>query len=275
VLVVLPLRSIPTALRRLREASEELQGALGAPVSINPLPPFRLRRPGRTLVVWKALREGVVLSGELQRARIVPPLEPVAARSYARSGIRYLVEHVDPDDLDDGVLPDAVARDVRKALLHAMQLRLLSRGDYASSIPDAIARLEAPVAAEMESLVARADRLETWRRALALLAPWVRGGVPWRRELLADLQYLALSALAGRRPHPIVLLSRSSMRARLAGCVELLAASIRGTGELDDACVLAAARRLPAALRPSAIDFAAVRDVVEREWPLADPLVGW
>jgi predicted nucleotidyltransferase len=151
VLVVLPLYAIPSRLGALDAAAHELEAVLGAPVSINPVPSFRLRRPGRTLLVWKARTEGVVLAGDVPAGpRTIPPLTAQAARSYALSGLRYLIANV---QLADGVADRGtprVAADVRKALLHAAQLRLLAGGRYARSIEAAGSELDPDDALELE-----------------------------------------------------------------------------------------------------------------------------
>jgi O-antigen/teichoic acid export membrane protein len=62
VSVVLPLLRIPWAAPRLDRAASRLSAALGAPVSVNAVPRFRLRRPGGSLFVAKLRAEGVVLA---------------------------------------------------------------------------------------------------------------------------------------------------------------------------------------------------------------------
>jgi predicted nucleotidyltransferase len=275
VLAVMPLLTIPLRLGRLDAAARELGSTLGAAVSINPLPSFRLRRPGRTLLVWKALAEGVVLSGHVSHGRTeIPSLRAQAARSYALSGLRYLLAHVDPDARRSGWGRGAVAADVRKALLHAAQLQLLARGRYASTLADAARQLDAAEALELEQLVAHADTVDTWRRAGERLRTWVGAHDEQPRSRLADLQYLALSVIARRRPHPVVLVARRPLRARLAEAVELLTLSVRADGSLDPGCIAAAEASLPRHVRPLDAGFTSIRDAVESEWPLADPLVG-
>ena len=276
VLAVMPLLAIPLRLGHLDAAARELESMLGVPVSINPLPSFRLRHPGRTLLVWKALTEGVVLAGETTpggRAEI-PSLTAQAARSYALSGLRYLLAHVDPSAPRFGWGTRAVAADVRKALLHAAQLQLLERGRYASSLADAARHLDAGEALELEQLVARADTVETWRRAADRLRSWVGSHEEQPRSRLADLQYLVLSVMSRRRPHPVVLVARRPLRVRLAGAVEHLVLSVRADGSIDRGEIAAAEATLPPYMRPREASFASIRDAVEREWPLADPLVG-
>jgi predicted nucleotidyltransferase len=275
VLAVMPLLAIPLHLAHLGAAARELESVLGAPVSINPLPAFRLRHPGRTLLVWKALTEGVVLAGDASSGRTdIPFLAAQAARSYALSGFRYLLAHVAPDTPRSGWGSERATADVRKALLHAAQLQLLARGRYASSIADAARRLDAGEALELEQLAAQAGTVSTWRRAAALLRPWVGRREEQRRSRVADLQYLTLSALSRRRPHPVVLLAERSVRVRLADAVELLVCSVRADGSVDPGYVAAADATLPPYMRAGDASFASIRDAVEREWPLADPLVG-
>ncbi len=275
VLVVLPLYEIPLRLGELDAAARELEKELGVAVSINPVPRFRLHRPGRTLFIWKALTEGTVLAGDVPVvARTVPPLTAQAARSYALSGLRYLLAHIEPEDRSSSWGAPGTAADVRKALLHAAQLRLLARGRYARSIIEALPQLDPDAAIEFERLVADTDAAATWRRAAELLLPWVGPHEEQPRWRLGDLQYLALCAIAGRRPHPGVLLSRRSVRVQLASAVELLVRSVRVDGTTDEAGVAAADASLPRSVRTGEPTFSAVRDALEREWPLADPLVG-
>lgn len=275
VLAVMPLLAVPLRLAHLDAAARELESELGVPVSINPLPSFRLRRPGRTLLVWKALTEGVVLAGDaFTGGTEVPLLTAQAARSYALSGLRYLLAHVDPDMPPSGWGSARVAADVRKAVLHAAQLQLLTRGRYASTIADAARQLDATEALELERLAARADDLSTWRRVAELLQPWVGRHEEQPRSRLPDLQYLALSAISRRRPHPAVLIADRSVRVRLATAVELLVRSVGADGGVDGGHVEAANAILPRHLRSSDPSFTSVRDAVEREWALADPLVG-
>lgn len=274
ILAIVPLLTVPFRLRRLRLAARDLEAALGTHVSINPLPSFRLHHPGRTLLVWKALTEGTVLVGEPPPPAGIPTLEPAAARSYALSGIRYLIEHLGPGDVNAGPLPDRVTWDVQKALLHAAQLRLLQHGHYASTIACAITRLDRAGSAEFERLSSTPDRLETWRRTAQLLTPWLGANDAPSRSRPADLQYLALSLVNGGRLHPTVLLGASSIRVRLANAAEMLAKSVDASGHIDAIYVDAAAASLPTFLRPAEPSFKAVRAAIEREWPLADPLVG-
>jgi len=274
VLAVMPLLAVPLRLAHLHAAARELESELGVPVSINPLPSFRLRRPGRTLLVWKALTEGVVLAGDaFTGGTEVPLLTAQAARSYALSGLRYLLAHVDPDAPPSGWGSARVAADVRKALLHAAQLRLLAAGRYAPTIGDAALQLNAAEAIELERL-AGAEDLSTWRRVAELLQPWVGRHEEQPRSRLPDLQYLALSAISGRQPHPAVLVADRSVRVRLATAVELLVRSVGADGGVDRGHVEAANAILPRHLRSSDPSFTSVRDAVEREWSLADPLVG-
>jgi predicted nucleotidyltransferase len=275
VLAVMPLLAIPLRLAHLDAAARELESVLGLPVSINPLPSFRLRHPGRTLLVWKALTEGAVLAGDASRGRTdIPFLTAQAARSYALSGSRYLLAHVDPDALPSGWGTERVAADVRKALLHAAQLQLLARGRYASSIADAARQLDAGEALELERLAAHANAMSTWRRAAELLRPWVGRHDEQPRSRMADLQYLTLEAISRRRPHPFVLVADRSVRVRLADAVQLLVRSVRSDGSVDRGYIAAADATLPLHMRAGDASFASIRDAVEREWPLADPLVG-
>ncbi|MGH7425532.1 MAG: nucleotidyltransferase family protein [Candidatus Methylomirabilales bacterium] len=278
LLVVLPLYRIPFDLPRLSEASERLAARLGVPVTVNPLPAFRLRRPGRSLLIWKLRREGRILSAPpgFDLGRIGKPnLTKEATSSYALSGIRFLLAGIQPEELVRGPLRPEVAQAVRKALLHAVQLRLLRQGGYASRLADALAGLEPDEEAEMSELARAADRPDSWFRVRDLLVPEVdQGGGSHGRALLANLQYLLLSAVRGRPRYLHALWDTTPIATRLARSAVLLARSIGSRGTIDAALVAEAAQALPPFLRPPSNIWSELRGVVETEWPIAAPLLG-
>src|SRR5207244_3366342 len=102
LLVVVPAPKIPFLLARMSRTADRLERELGLPVSINPLPPLRLRRPGRSLLPWKIRVEGRILSappGFSLDGAASPHASEAMRSSYAASGIRYLVEDLRPEQL--------------------------------------------------------------------------------------------------------------------------------------------------------------------------------
>jgi hypothetical protein len=163
VLAVLPARRVPFAVRRLAAVSRDLGAALGAAVTVNALPAFRLAHAGRNLFVWKVAREGRVLAAP-PGFRLAAPegfsLRPGHERSYLLSALVYLLESRD-------------GRAVAKARRHLAQLdelrghRVAGGGDSWDEVRD-----------------------EVLRRLRAL--------PPVRRSPVSDVQYAVLSALRGR-----------------------------------------------------------------------------
>ena len=195
--VLLKPARIPFAIPRLRRVAQRLEQRLGADVSLNPLPRFRLEHPGRTLLVWKIRQEGKVLwpseGFELPPA-CEPALSAEAASSYALSGLRFLIAELRPGDLSHEPLGAELRHAVRKALLHASQLTLIRSGRYASGLRDAIELLERTGASEYSELARSIDRTETWLRVRDLLSAYVsEHREPVTRSFVANGQYVALS----------------------------------------------------------------------------------
>jgi predicted nucleotidyltransferase len=278
VFVVLPAWRIPRALSAMRRESEELSRELGAPVRINPLPAFRLRRPGRGFIVWKAFAEGRILSAAgMPHAVDVPlPSNLAAARSsYAISGLRSLLHDLSPEDLARGRLPEPVAHGVEKALLHAAQLELLRDGRYAPTMESCGQLLGRMHAIRFSSLSDRADRAATWFEARELL---LRDAAPpssrLHRKVLEDAQFLALSALSRRMPRLRIVLARGSVQTRSANAVIELARAVSPGGVISDEHLRAAEGWSSAFLRARPSSWSALRDAIESVWPQANPLVG-
>jgi predicted nucleotidyltransferase len=278
VFVVLPTWRIPLALGGMRRASEELSEELGAPVRINPLPAFRLRRPGRSFIVWKAFTEGRILSAPgMPHAVEVPlPSNVEAARSsYAVSGLRALLHDLEPSALARDPLPELVAHGVEKALLHAAQLELLRDGRYAPTMERCLPLLERMRGIRFARLSERTHRAATWFEARELLVPDARPPASrLHRKLLEDGQFLALSALARRWPRFRVLVARRSVQVRSANAAIELTRAVGPGGAVDERR-LAEARAWAAPLvggRPGT--WRELRDAIESVWPQANPLVG-
>jgi predicted nucleotidyltransferase len=279
IVAVLPAHRIPQALPRLDHAAKSLEAELGTPVSINPVPRFRLRHGGRTLFMWKLVREGRILAapaGFSLGPQSPPVLSHEAAHSYAASAVRYLIADLEPPELARARLPTHTQRAVRKALLHVLQLRLLRDGRYASRLEDALSTPQCH--SELEELVRQIERPDCWFRTRDLLLDHLAGELPERRsrKLVANAQYLALTALRGGGTPIRALTAGSSISARLAMVAARLAGSLQFGGEIDPSGVEAASRSLPRFLRPAGEpEWHALREVVEEQWPSASPLVGF
>lgn len=275
--VVLPLASIPVRLSRLQAAAAELEPKLGADVTLNPLPAFRLRKPHKRLLVWKALREGRVISSEALRVpRLRPfPLTRAARTSYALSGLRYLTADLDPSDLEMEVLPPPVTRGVRKALLHLMQLILLEKGEYARTLADAAEAIPADAAETLRPMLRSPDSPSSWFQVRDLLVPQVVvPQVSLMSAGLQNVQQMTLAAADGRGIHPAVMLWRQGVGTSLQRAERELAVAVRPQGP-DAERVLAAFRELPPHIKPRRLDWVDVREAVEAAWPSANPLMGF
>jgi predicted nucleotidyltransferase len=275
--VVLPLALIPARLRRLQAAAAELEPMLGAKVTLNPLPAFRLRKPQKRLLVWKALKEGRAISSEeLRVPRLRPfPLMEAARTSYALSGLRYLTAELDPSDLEMTSLRPSVTRGVRKALLHVMQLILLERGEYARTLADAADVLPIEAAEPLRPILRSPDSPSSWFQVRDLLVPQV---VVPRASLvsagLQNLQQMTLVAADGRGIHPVMMAWRQGVGTSLQRAERELAVAVRPQGP-DAERVLAAFRELPPHIKPHRLGWMDVREAVEAAWPSANPLMGF
>jgi predicted nucleotidyltransferase len=262
VFVVVHTANVPVVMRRLRGVAGTLESRLHAPVTLNPLPAFRLRRPGKSLLVWKLRREGKVLAApptfELGAAGEPLP-SPEAMSSYALSGIRALIADLRPSELEQSPLAGHVQRSVRKATRYAVQLELLRQGDYVSSL-DQVCGTEA----------------EDWFSARDRLLEYVVArddGVT--KTVVSNVQFLALASLRGSRPPVRMLGARGGVGASLEQAAVALATAVQANGVVDDALVSAAAQSIPRALWPAGeLRWDMLRDVVESNWANANPLVG-
>jgi len=277
VCVVLPARRIPRALGPLREAASSLEDALGAPVSLNPLPRFRLHRPGRSYLVWKIGAEGRVLDDRrLPALRPVAPSDVAHARaSYASSGLRYLLSRLEPTDLGRPELSDAVARDVRKALLHVAQLRLLGRGRYASSLETCLTLLPVEEGRELADLAGRSASAASWLGARDLLVPLAARPRPrFGRTFLDDAQYVVLTRLAGTYASAREIFRSGSVAYRASMAVVDLALAVDERGGVDAERLTSALAWASPFVRPEQPSWPGLRDALEGAWGRVEPLVG-
>jgi predicted nucleotidyltransferase len=246
LLVAMPRRRIPFALRRLSALARALSEELAAPVSVNPLPLGLLRRR-RNLFVWKLRREARVLSPEsgfLLPSAGAPPLDDNARFSYLMTALLQLLSVADLAD-------EGRERAVRKALLHVAQLRLWARGDYPTTLEQALAPL---LDEQLSRAASRAGSLEAWQEARSLVVG-------------------ELAAL--RRPHDLVGAVRMNLRyavlAALHGRLRLRA--VTALRPIDQRLAELAVELALAADQHPSKTWRTRRDRVLEEWPDAHPLI--
>lgn len=246
LLVGMPARRIPFALRRLGALGATLTGELDAPVSVNPLPLGLLRRRPN-LFVWKLRREARVLSPEggfTLPAAGAPPLDDTVRFSYLMTALLQLLSVADQDG-------DRRERAVRKALLHVAQLRLWEQGTYPLTLEEALSALDGDVLAGAAS---RAASLEGWSEARSLVVAEL-AALRFRRRVLKGLRtnvrYAVLAALRGR------------LRLRAAASLS----------PIDRRLADVAIELARAADSPRFASWPALRDLVLAEWPDAHPLL--
>jgi predicted nucleotidyltransferase len=279
VFVVLPTLETPFALRRFAKVSNALENQLGAEVSVNPLPRFRLRHSGPSLLVWKIRREGKLLAAPASFT-LGPAEEPItsqgASSSYAFSGIRFLIKRLDPPELASAPLRQELHHAVGKALLHLAQLELLRKGVYASRLEEALALLNDTGQGHLAELARSSKKPQTWFRARDLLLRHVRVEPPVRRRaFLSNAQYVALSMARGTGLHFRAIACRTAVRTDLERLVILLVTSVRPDGTVYQPTLSAAARSMPRWLHAGRDStWTALRDAVELHWPQANPLLG-
>jgi Nucleotidyltransferase domain len=274
VVVVLPARSVPLRLRRLKPLADRLASELGAPISVNPLPESRLRK-SRSLYVWKLRREARILAapGSFGLGEAGPaPLGVSNEFSYLASASLYLLSSLsatgDPRMVASGA--EVVEHGVRKCLLHLAQLRLMRQGRYASSLEEAVGALGDRRLARLAAASGE-DRLFAVRDELAAELDGVLPGIEAVDVLATNARYAALAALRGRNRVRALLLRRR-IDALLVETAGMLLGAIRPGGEVDGARVPDALVRLPLAPAGPARGWQGARDAVLREWPDAHPL---
>lgn len=246
LLVAIPRRRIPFALRRLGALGATLTRELDAPVSVNPLPLGLLRRRPN-LFVWKLRHEARILSpdpGFTLPAAGAPPLDDDVRFSYLMTGLLQLLSVADQAG-------DRRERAVRKALLHVAQLRLWEQHTYPLTLEEALSTLDDDALAVPAS---RAASLEGWREARSLVLQEL-AALRFRRNLIKALRtnarYALLAALRGR------------LRLRAATSVS----------PIDRRLADVAVELARAADNPRFASWPALRDLVLAEWPDAHPLL--
>lgn len=270
--VVVPSWRVPWEMQRLHSAGRVLEQTLGVPVSLNPLPAALLRRTGGAMLPFKLRREAIVAWGPGDWSLGLagpPPADTAARRSYAMSGLLFLLQAGGPVLAGDVELGSAAARLTAKAVLHAVQLDLAVGGRWAPTLPAAAAA----AGGGWPALAAATGSPATWLAAReqlmrAACAHWER-----RFEAIArSVQWAMLRGLRGRptlpplrRPSPTDALTRAACD--LTGAI--------APGHLDLDRVASARAALPRAVRRGAPrDWDGLCRLVEDEWANASPLGG-
>jgi predicted nucleotidyltransferase len=245
LLVAMPRRRIPFALRRLGALAAALTEELAAPVSVNPLPLSLLRR--QNLFLWKLRREARVLlpgRGFALPAAGAPPLDDNARFSYLMTALLQLLSVAEQVD-------DRREHAVRKSLLHVAQLRLWSEGAYPLTLEEALEQLDDE---RLSGPASQAESFEAWRETRSLVVEELAALRPRRnaiKTLHANARYAALAALRGR-------------------------ARLRAAASLQPIDQRLAAIAVELALAADGVRFDSwftQRDHLLAEWPDAHPLV--
>jgi O-antigen/teichoic acid export membrane protein len=297
VVAVLPLPRIPRAAPRLAEAAQVLSASFGVPVSVNPVPAFRLRRPGGSLFAGKLRAEAVVLAAPPDWSLRRQPLTGVttfAACSALLSAVRSLLEVFDTSVMAGGPTPAQARGALRKAALHIAQVRLLRSGLYASNLDEALTRLrcappgwgsDAPgselTAALISGLMAASavDGFVRLRQCLLGQLAEIDAApfrLPTAKALVRNAQYAALASLRGRNRWRVAL-RRASVEGTLAATqVALLRALEPGAADgLNAGQFRLALQTMPVPVGEAELrSWEGVRDVALAEWCDAHPLVG-
>lgn len=275
VVVVVAAPRVPFAIRRLARVARSLSVELGVGVSINPLPASRLKRSGSNLLLWKLCREGLLLDAP-PGVRLPTVSEPINAGpsvvSYLLSAALYLIEELDPAHLWADVLPPVMGRNVRKALLHVVQLELFRRGRHAAGLDGALLALGDR---RLAAVAGAADRWAGWFGVRSELVrelgqQSIRPGIG--RSVSRNVQYATLSRVRGR-PRWWAMTHRRSVEASLADAIVVLTCAVEPSGHISTTALQTAATALPAPLRPPAPSWRQLRDVVVAEWKSAHPLL--
>lgn len=270
--VVLPTWRVPLALGQLESVREGVQRDLGIPISLNPIPAARLGRSRGAMIPFKLRQEGLLVSGppgwRLDRPG-PPPVDTAARRSYAMSGLMFLLDGAEPVTRGAGHLEPPSAHLVSKALLHASQLALAAQGRWASTLPEAAAAL----GGDWDELAANTDSCGAWFRAREALVPAAAGHAEGPLEAMArGMQWAGLRTMRGLPTWPV--LRRPSPAASLARATCQLVRAL-GPGRVDAHAVDLARLSLPGSLVPEApSQWRALARLLAAEWASASPLAG-
>jgi hypothetical protein len=269
--VAVPSLCAPFAVRALGSVRREVERQHEAKVSLNPVPAFRLARPGGNYMVFKLGREGITVHGRelLAEARRVEPgkVSPFWRFFYLASQSRRLLNASPTLAGEGGPRPGAraVSYAAAKAIAACAEITVLFEADkYATSLDEL-----APLLAE-RGLAGLADDLVRargvvggpedwssatglwWRARDRLLACFDEAALAWRGvpygsaeferrylnsagpvRFVRDLQFSALS-LASFRELPVrTVVDRRGIAERMKLASVLLLASLRRDGAPD------------------------------------------
>jgi predicted nucleotidyltransferase len=275
LLVVLPWRRVPFALRRLAALANRLAQELGVPASINPLPDAVLRRRPN-LFVWKLAREARVLAPphgfELPRVA-GPPLDDDVRFSYLMSALLCLLAAVEGGRLHESSYSKPLAHAVEKALLHVAQVRLMARGRYVCELRGALADLGEE---QLEALACRSSSPEAWLGARTVVVEELarlrlRRGL--RSSIRTNARYLALAMLRGRSRVRAAIAARP-IDHRLARVAVALACTVGVDASPEPSSLGTAVDAVPRGLRGH-VDgsWSSIHNLLLLEWPDAHPLL--
>jgi hypothetical protein len=296
VAVVMPLLRIPRAVSRLALAADRLTAELGSAVSVNPVPEFRMRRPGGSLFVGKLRAEGSVLAAPRGWSLHPRPLTKVttfAASSILLSAGQNLLLAFDTSAMKHEIVSPRAHDALRKAALHVAQVKLLRSGRYASDLETALARLAgtlpgrtgdasgAELARALVSGLAAVDPVDGFLHVrqciLGQLAEVTDAPLSMRRgkSLVRNSQYVVLARLRGRNRWRAALRLTAVEAALAAVQIGLLRALDPDAADGFDATQFRlAVAALPPSLAADVTSWADARDLVLVEWADAHPLVG-
>lgn len=297
VAVVMPLLRIPRAVSRLAVAADRLTAQLGAPVSVNPVPSFRMRRPGGSLFAGKLRAEGRVLAAPRDwslRPRPLTRVTAFAASSILLTAVQNLLGAFDTAAMRRETVSPRARDALRKAALHVAQVRLLRSGRYASDLETALARLTstpssrtgdvsgAELARALRSGVEAADPVDGFLRLrrciLGQLAEVTDAPLSMHRgrSLVRNSQYAVLAMLRGRNRWRVALRLTAVEAALAAAQIGLLRAlAPDAAGGFDATQFRLAVETLPPPLGAAGVrSWEDARDLALTEWSDAHPLVG-
>ncbi len=296
IAVVLPLPRIPRAAPRLAEAARCLSADLGVEVSVNPVPRFRIRRPGGSLFARKLKAEAVILAappGWSLRREPLTGVTAFAASSALLSAARSVLEAFDPAAMRGGRAPVRGHDALRKAALHVAQVRLLRSGCYASGLESALTQLQdiqpsragelpgAKLAIALRSALGAQDMIEGFLSMRECIVGQLAeiADVPLRmpigKSLIRNAQYAALARLRGRSRWRVALRWTAVETALAATQVALLRALDPNSSDgLNATHLRLAVEALPPGLAGQDLRWEDVRNVALAEWLDAHPLVG-
>lgn len=297
VAVVMPLLRIPRAVPRLAVAADRLTAELGADVSVNPVPRFRMRWPGGSLFVGKLRAEGSVLAAPRGWSVHPRPLTTVtmfAASSILLSAVQNLLVAFDTSAMRREIVYPRARHALRKAALHVAQVKLLRSGHYASDLETALARLTSTPAGRLDDVsgaelaqalmsgLEEADPIDAFLHLrqciLGQLAEVTDAPLSMSKgkSLVRNSQYAVLARLRGRNRWRVALRLTAVEAALAAAQVGLLQALDPDAAEgFDVTQFRLAVETLPSPLGAADIcRWEDARDLVRTEWSDAHPLVG-